>query len=242
MEQENTSFDIHKYIVLLLRRKWLWIIPTVIFSIGAIVYALILPDIYESKCILIAERSGALDSVFRAGNRINTSNIRERMLGWQPVMQLIRTLDLDKDIPQNNQGSLEKLYNSIAEEVNVANRRGSGLIVVSYRGENPENTFRIVDSLVANFVESSLKSSRNEAYETVEFIERDLKRLKRNLDVSDRQLRLFEEEHVDEIPGSEGGKELKLSTAEKDLVEVNRKITGLHEKITFLDGYLDNGK
>jgi polysaccharide chain length determinant protein (PEP-CTERM system associated) len=154
---------------------------------------------------------------------------------------LIRTLDLDKDIPQNNQGALEKLYNSIAGEVKVANRRGSSLIIVSYRGENPENTFRIVDGLVSNFVESSLKSSRTEAYETVEFIERDLERLKRNLDESDKQLRLFEEEHVDEVPtpGRQASKIFKLSAAEKELAEVNRMIAGLQDRLTFLNDNLD---
>ena len=238
MEQENTSFDIHKYIKLLLRRKWLWIIPTVIFSIGAIVNALTLPDIYESNCTLIAERSGALNKVFRANNRKDTSNIREKMLGWQPVMQLIRTLDLDKDIPQNQQGALEKLYNEITGKVNVSARR-DGLIRVSYRGENPEIVFRIVDGLVVNFVESTLKSSRNEAYETVEFVERDLERLKKNLNQSDKQLRLFEEEHVNEIPGSEGGKVLKLSAAENELAEVNRNITDVHETLTFLEDSLE---
>ena len=239
MEQENTSFDIHRYIALLLRRKWLWIIPTVLFSIGGIVYALNSPDIYESKCILIAEGSKGLDSVLRAGNRIDTKNIRERMLGWQPVMQLIRTLDLDKDILQNNQDAFEKLYYSIVEKVKVGRRRGSNLIQVSHRGENPETTFRIVDGLVVNFVESSLKSSRTEASETVKFIERDLERLKRNLNRSDRQLRLFEEENVGEIPGTEGQKILKLSIAEKELAEVNREIAGLHERLTLLDDYLD---
>jgi polysaccharide chain length determinant protein (PEP-CTERM system associated) len=239
MEKEDTSFDIHKYIALLLRRKWLWIIPTVIFGIGAIIHVTNLPDVYESKCILIPERSGGLDRVLRAESRVNTSNIRERMLGWQPVMQLIRTLDLDKDIPQYDQGALEKLYNSIVGKVKVNSQRRSNLIAVSYRGKNPENTFRIVDGLVANFVESSLKSSRTEASETVEFIDKDLVRLKRDLDKSDKQLRLFEEKHVNEIPGSEGAKVLKLSAAENALAEVNRTIADLQERITFLDDYLD---
>ncbi len=63
MEQGNTQFDIHKYIKLLLRRKWLWIIPTVLFTIGSTFYAAVQPDIYESKCVLLLERSKVLAEV-----------------------------------------------------------------------------------------------------------------------------------------------------------------------------------
>ncbi|ODS30902.1 MAG: exopolysaccharide biosynthesis protein [Candidatus Scalindua rubra] len=242
MEQENTSFDIHKYIKLLLRRKWLWIIPTILFSIGSTIYALILPDVYESKCVLIVERSKVLNNLLSENERGMDARkllqaVRERMLGWQSVIQVIKIVELDKDIPQNDPGALEKRYYSLLKNTTLKTK-GQNLIEVSYRGENPEINFRVVDGLVSNFMEHSLKSTRTEADETVEFVEEDLRRLKRNLDESERQLREFEEEHLEELPGSANSKISKLSAAEKELAETNREIMVLNEKFAFLEDHM----
>ena len=114
MEQEQKSFDIHRYTQLLLKWKWLVIILTLISGIGGVVYAMILPDIYESKCVMSVEKSGVLDNVLSDGRggvnaKVVLLSVRERMLGWKPVVQVIRSVDLDKDILQDDPGALENL-------------------------------------------------------------------------------------------------------------------------------------
>ena len=244
-QEENTQFDIHKYIKLLLRRKWLWIIPTILFSAGSTIYAIILPDIYQSKCVLIVQESKVLDNLLYKSTRRgpNARNllqaVRERMLGWQSVIQIIRILGLDKDISENDVGAMEKLYKRILKGTTLKTK-GSNLIEVSYQGENPEINFRIVDGLVSSFMEKSLKETRTEADETLDFIEDDLKRLKSDLDESERQLRVFEEEHLDELPGSQGNKMSRLANAKGELAKISRDIMILGEKIGFLDETIRN--
>ncbi len=242
MEQENTSFDIHKYIKLLLRRKWLWIIPTILFSIGSTIYALILPDVYQSRCVLIVEKSMVHNFLSKNQGGIDARRllqvVRERMLGWQSVIQVIRVVGLDKDLSENNVSAMEKLYRDVTKKTTLR-AKGKNLIEVSYRGENPEINFRIVDGLVSNFMEYSLKETRTEADETVEFVEEDLKRLKRNFDESEQQLREFEEEHLEELPGSQNSKLNKLANAEKELAEIDRKMMVLNEKMDFLEEHIE---
>ncbi len=132
---------------------------------------------------------------------------------------------------------MEKLYHSILKNTTLRTK-GQNLIEVSYRGENPEINFRVVDGLVSNFMEQSLKLTRTEADETVEFVEEDLKRLKKDLDESERQLREYEEEHLDELPGSANSKMSKLGAAEKELSAVNSEIMILSEKFAFLEEHM----
>ncbi|MGR3317145.1 MAG: Wzz/FepE/Etk N-terminal domain-containing protein [Candidatus Anammoxibacter sp.] len=238
MEQENKPFDINRYVELLLRRKWLVIIPTIIFGIGAILYASRLPDIYESKCILTVKRSRVIDNVLAGGAgredvRKALQAVREKMLGWASVTKVIKATGLDKDIPEDDQLSLEKLYRSMLGKISLK-ARGDDLIEVGYQGEDPETNFRIVDNLVSNFLEESLKSARNEADETLSFIEGDLVRLRKKMDESERRFRGFEEEHMEELPGNENSILPKLYNAKGDLLEVNRKISDLQERVSFL--------
>lgn len=240
MEQEDkTSIDLSKYIQPLLRRKWWWIASITIIGIGAIVYAIYKPDIYESRCVLLVEKSKVLRNVLleRDGQidaRQLLQAVRERMLGWQPVTRVIREVGLDKELPKDDIRALEKLYRKIVQKVTL-DTKGKDFIVVSYRGGNPEVNFGIVNGLVSDFMERSLESSRNEAYETLEFIEGDLERLKRDLDESERKFRRFEEEHMEELPGNENSILPKLYSAKSELAEVDREIMALGEKLKFLE-------
>jgi polysaccharide chain length determinant protein (PEP-CTERM system associated) len=240
MEEEKNAIDIHHYITLLLRRKWLWIITTIVFTIGAAIYAIILPDVYESKCVMIVEQSKVLDNLLsrNSGSGLDARSllqaVSERMLGWKSVIQLIKALDLDKDISETDVGGMEELYKGIVKGVAVRTK-GSNLIEVSHQGENPEISFRLVDGLVSNFMEYSLKESRTEADDTVEFIAGDLKRLKNDLDESEQELQQFEEEHFNELPGTENSLLSKLSRANEELVTVKSDIMMVGERIAFLD-------
>ncbi len=240
MVDEKPQIDIQHYIKLLLKRKLMWIIPTILFTILSVTYACILPSVYESKCVMIVEKSKVLDNLLSRGRggdldvKSLLQAVRERMLGWKSVMQLVEVLDLYKDIPEDDVGAMEKLYKDIIKDTSVK-ARGANLIEVKYTGEYPEINYRMVDGLVSNFMEFSLKESRTEADETVEFIEADLKRLKKELVTSEEKLQQFEEDHFGDLPGTEGSKLARRAKAEAELVVISNDIAVLNEKIGFLD-------
>ncbi len=117
--------------------------------------------------------------------------------------------------------------------------KGRNLIEISFRGETPDTTFRTVDGLVSKFVENSLKLTRTSADETVDFVKEDLKRLKRNLDESEKLLREFEEKHLDELPGSENSKQSRLASAENEYERNNATLMILSEKLSFVEEKMD---
>jgi polysaccharide biosynthesis transport protein len=246
MEKDQT--DLHKTLKLLLRRKWLWITTTIVFTIGAAIYALNTRDIYESRCVLIVEKSSVLANVLaERGVTPDTGEIleavSERMLGWESVVKVIKTVGLDKGLPEDDPGALERMYHSIVKSTTLTtsggrdrdrDRQGGQLITISYMGVNPELNFKIVDGLVSNFMEQSMKSVQLEADETMAFIDEDIKRLKRDFDESERKLRKFEEEHLDELPRGGNNKFAKLTAAENELAVIDREIMILQETAGFL--------
>ncbi len=242
MEQEKASFDIHKYVQLLLRRKWLCIATIAIIGIGTIVYALNKQDIYESQCILVVDEHNLLSDVLstrrynvRTNSRQMLQTVSERMLAWEPVTNVIREVGLDKEFPIDDLSSLEKLYYSVIKNVSLT-MTGDKFIKVSYRGTNPEVNFGIINGLVSSFMEKSLEAIRNDTYDSLKFIDGDLQRLKNNLDESEKKFRKFEEEHIEELPGTENSILPKLYAAKNELVEVDREIAALKEKLNFVEG------
>lgn len=151
MEKDQT--DIHKTLKLLLRRKWLWITTTIVFTIGAAIYALNTRDIYESRCVLIVEKSSVLANVLaERGVTPDTGEIleavSERMLGWESVVKVIKTVGLDKGLPEDDPSALERMYHLIIKSITLTisggrdrDRQGGQLITISYKGVNPELNF-----------------------------------------------------------------------------------------------------
>ena len=56
---------------------------------------------------------------------------------------------------------MEAIYRKIKGKISLTARsRSNDLIIVTYQGGDPVINFKIVDSLVSNFMEESLQSSR----------------------------------------------------------------------------------
>ena len=102
-QQDNISFDLNKYTGPLLRRKLLVIIPTIIFSIVATIYALGLPDVFESSCVIAVKRSRIIDNVMaERGAVVDVRKVlqavKEKMLSWESIVKSIKESGLDKGI------------------------------------------------------------------------------------------------------------------------------------------------
>ncbi|MDR4506163.1 MAG: Wzz/FepE/Etk N-terminal domain-containing protein [Candidatus Scalindua sp.] len=239
MEEKKTPFDYHKFMQLLLRKKWLLIIPTILFCSGAVFFAYQKPEVYESKCVLIVENSKVLSNVLSERNvQLDAGQllqaVRERMLGWQSVTKVVKDVGLVDGLETDDMGALEKVYRTILKKINLRTK-SHDFIEISYCGTNPEINFGVVNGLVSNFMEQSLKSSRSEARDTLEFIEEDLERLKGVLDNSERKFRMFEEEHINDLPGNENSVLPKFYTAKSELAGVNSDIVAIEEKLKFLE-------
>ncbi|GJQ59896.1 MAG: hypothetical protein SCALA701_26970 [Candidatus Scalindua sp.] len=222
-----------------MRKKWFLIIPTLAFCAGSVFFAYNKPDVYESKCVLIVEKSKVLSNVLSERNvqldaRQLLQAVRERMLGWLSVTKVIKDVGLDEGLNTNDLGALENVYRKILKKIKL-HTKSHDFIEISYSGTNPEINFGVVNGLVSNFMEQSLKSSRSEARETLEFIGGDLERLKGVLDDSEREFRKFEEEHMNDLPGNENSVLPKFYTAKSELAEVSSEIVSLEEKLKFLE-------
>ncbi len=248
MQQQEQTFDIQKYWQIFLRRKALIIIILSVSFVFSTAAVLIMPNVYKSRCVLLIKGTSKLDKVLLKAGDVRGIEavdllgiVKEKMLGWEAVNHAIESCGLNKDIPKDDPKFLEELYFKTTESVTVL-PIGKDLIGVSYEGENPYINYKMLDSLVSSFMEYTLKLSRTEADESLDFIERDLVRLKNNLDDSEKKLQEFEEEHAAELPLTEGGKMAQLAVANKELADIERQILVENERLITLNTKIEGEK
>ncbi|MFQ5862889.1 MAG: Wzz/FepE/Etk N-terminal domain-containing protein [Candidatus Brocadiales bacterium] len=241
MEEKN--LDIHRLSLIFLRRKWFFIIPVAVFTVLGALIAFGLPKVYESRCVLLVEQSKVMEGVFEEEDRLSgarslVKTVREMMLGWVPVTSMLKeTGFISEEEREQSSSEVEELYDDVIDRVEF-DTKSNNLIEVSFQDKQPLMAYRVMDSLLSNFMERFLGRVRSQVDSTLTFIQRDLKRLKEKLDASEEELREFEEQHFSELPGGLNNLE-KLHNLKGALEQVNMEITIQKDKLALIDESLD---
>ncbi|MFA6320549.1 MAG: GNVR domain-containing protein [Candidatus Omnitrophota bacterium] len=160
------------YLKVLFRRKWLIIIPVFIGMVGGIMMGNILPKMYRSSTLILVEEGKVLNPLMQ-GIAVSTSvaqrlnMLREQILGWDRMMQLIKNLQLDKDI--KSQPDFEALVKKLRANIGVSLRH-QNLVTISYEGKNPAEAQKIVKTITDIFIAENVRQQSKEAESAIDFM------------------------------------------------------------------------
>ena len=175
------------YLKIFFRRKWLIITPAFIGVVLGIVACFILPPTYESNTLIIVEEEKIINPLIQ-GLAVSTSAaqrmaaIRERILGWNSLMELSKKLNLAKNL--KTQAQLEDLVFTLRKNISVT-MRDPNLVRISYRGRNPKKTQQITQTLTDILVEENVRSQTRETDVAINFIKEQLEVYKRKIKESE---------------------------------------------------------
>ena len=215
------------YLKIVFRRKWLIIIPVFIGLVGGIISGNTLPKIYGASALILVEEGKVINPLIQ-GIAVSTSvaqrlsMLREQILGWDRVMQLIKTLQLDKDI--KNQWEFEGLVRKLRRNIRVS-LRGQNLITIGYEGKNPVEAQKIVKTTTDIFISENMRQQSKEAENAIDFINDQValyqKKLKQaEIASMDDQLKKFLVDSTDKHPMVIELRK-KMAAAQKDLDKGN---------------------
>jgi uncharacterized protein involved in exopolysaccharide biosynthesis len=154
------------------RRKWFIIIPAVLGLIGGLLAANFLPKLYESSTLILVEE-GRVMSPLVQGLAVTTSVaqrlnvLREQILGWDRLIQLIRALDLAKDV--KTQLQFEGLIKRLRKNIKV-DLRGDKIISISYAGRDPAQAQNVIKTITDIFIAENLRQQDRETDSAINFI------------------------------------------------------------------------
>ena len=171
------------YLKIFFRRKWFIIIPTVLGILGGLVAGNMMPKIYEASTLILVEE-GRVGNPLMQGLAVSTSTaqrlgvLREQILGWDRVNQLINSLSLAKDI--QNQLQFENLVKSLRKNI-IVRPRGNNVISISYEGMDPQQAQNIVKTITDIFIAENLRQQNKETDDAIAFINDQLGLYKKKL-------------------------------------------------------------
>ncbi|MFA5014788.1 MAG: GNVR domain-containing protein [Actinomycetota bacterium] len=226
------------YLKIFFRRKWFIITPAFIGVVLGIVACFVIPPTYESNTLIIVEEEKIINPLIQglavstsASQRMNA--IKERILGWNSLLELSKELNLVKNAQTPAQ--LEDLISDLRKNISVTMREPN-LVRISYLNSNPKQTLQVTQALTDILVEENVRSQTRETDVAINFIKEQLEVYKRK--IKESEVSQLEEELrnllVDSTEEHPLVKELrsKITAAKKELESGNFKVATVDHPVT----------
>ncbi|MCK5342268.1 MAG: hypothetical protein KAR20_02625, partial [Candidatus Heimdallarchaeota archaeon] len=97
--------------------------------------------------------------------------IKESILGWNSMIELVKRLKLDKDV--KTRLDFEELISNLRKNI-IIKLRGSNIISLTYFGEDPETTMNIVKTITEIFIDKNVEIQNQETSDAIIFIREQL--------------------------------------------------------------------
>ncbi len=254
--RQRTASD---WMRMLKRRKWLIMLP--IITMTAAVYYVVkeLPNVYESRTLLIVEPPKIPDKVVRSltdedlTQRLNSIN--KEVLSARELQPMINKYDLFKaeraaDMP------LELIMGKMLKNITVDWERTDDMqkvaaFSIKYRDRSPEAARNVTSELASKYINAQVKFSSESAETTREFLDKNLAEKKETLDALEKQRLQIMLQNVETLPESSQGliaqldglrkreetisKEKETSRMEKS--RLNDNIQSLNSQARLIDQY-----
>jgi polysaccharide chain length determinant protein (PEP-CTERM system associated) len=203
------DLTIEDYKSILQRRKWLLIIPAVIFSVSAYTASLFLPARYTSETVVLVEAPAvSADLVRPIGGDTNQrlATMREEILSRTRLQQIIEKFHLYRE----DQGKLamEDLVARLRSSIDVSAVRpmdrtnASGLpgFTIDVMAGKALLAQQICTEITSMFLQQNVIVTERKVNVTTDFIGRELQEAKAKLDDQDAKLADFQRHYKGALP------------------------------------------
>lgn len=228
-------------------RRWIGLAAAWLAAIVGVAVVYRIPQRYEASARVYVDTESLLRPML-AGlviqpNMDQQVALMSRTLLSRPnVEKLIRMADLDLSVRPGP--ARDELIDDVAKSIQLGGSSSTNLYVISYRDPNPERARKVVQSLLAIFVESSLGDKRQDSRTAVKFVDQQIQRYEESLQAAENRLKEFKlknmgvagrEDYYGRLAGLQSSIEnarLEMQAAEQARDAYKRELAG--ETPTFL--------
>jgi succinoglycan biosynthesis transport protein ExoP len=186
-------------------RGWIFL-GTVMFSLVGCTIVLLMPDRYKATTTILVDPQKVSEKYVSPtvnsdpGQRLTT--ITQQVLSTTRLQQIIDDMHLYPELQGNI--SREELIDLMRKDISITVKQGSssGLsaFTIEYEGHQREQVAQVANQLAASFIEWNVKSREQQAQDTTEFLDAQLKEAKQNLEQQEARLSAFKMRHLGEMP------------------------------------------
>ena len=232
------------------RRKKLFICTGSIIFILCLMVAFVLPPIYQSQATIVVENQEIPSEYVKSTITTYVSErlyiLTEKIKNYSKLLDIIQANDLYPDLRSDGEKVAEMKDSIKLKTIDVALKESGGreratiAFTLSYEYLNAKNAQVVVSTLSKIFVEEDQKAREAQASTTTQFLEKELKELRRQIKINEEKISRFKAKNINQLPGSTGIFNQTIFRLEQDMDNIDTRIRTIQEKIVYLKSQIAN--
>ena len=207
MDFDQQEFLKPEFIIeILLKRRWILIVPIILALAAGSYLAITLPKIYEAKTLILIQPQKVPTQYVQSlvssdiDERINT--LSQQILSRTNLEKIIRDLDLFAG-PAYAGHYMEDKVASLRENISVEvtrSRRETNSFSITFKGKEPKTVMKVTNALATYFIDENIKVREAQAIGTSDFLDDELETMRVRLEGKESALEAYKTEFMGELP------------------------------------------
>ena len=226
---------------ILLRRKWLIILPLVAGSIAGVMAFRLMPKLYRSETLIMVVPQRIPDSYVKstvtATVQDRLTSISDQILSRSRLERIILDFDLYKDMRET--GIMEDVVQRMRSDIKPSvDGKEATSFRVSYISRDPRTAQKVTERLASLYIEENLRDRESLAESTNQFLESQLEDAKRRLIEHEKKLEEYRRAHSGQLPSQLQSNLQAIQNAQMQLQAMSESINRARERRLLLERQL----
>ncbi len=196
-----------EYLKIILRRKWLIILPIIAVTAAVVLVVYRLPDVYESVTLIVVRPSTLPTNIVPTATEDNLTRqltgIAQVVTSRSSLEPLVEKYDLYKTERLRGEPMeliIDMMRRDIKVEVNTSRNDITNGFNITVRGRDPKITQAVTTELAGKYISAQAMNTVNSTTSAKTFMEQQVKQTKDELDAIDKQRLDFMQKNVGNLP------------------------------------------
>ncbi|GBC59233.1 hypothetical protein DENIS_0169 [Desulfonema ishimotonii] len=250
MDENNVNIltKVDYYVQLVLKRRWLIILPFCLSMCVGIYLALTLPEKYSASNLILVVPKSVPDKYVPTlqasdtGQRINT--IKQQIMSRTNLEKIIERFNLYSEPKYRNWFVEDKIGHMRRNTAVKVTKSGQGIesFRIVFAGKNPKIVMGIANRLAETFIDESVKIIQIEVMETNKFLQDELDELRGRLEKIEIAIQKYRKQNMGNLPEELSSNlkmieslQLQLSEKQQDLRDAKNRLVELENRFSAIN-------
>lgn len=228
--------ELERYVRLLLRRKRLLVLVTLLVMSLGVVASYLLPKKFEAQSTVFIEQSVISDLV--KGIAITPSMeakikvLSVSMLSRENMTKVLR--NLDKDVSLTSDAQREAYLENLRERIDIKLDEKRGIVFLSFVDSDPQFARDLINTMAQVYIEANTASKRDESLAATRFLAEQIESFKKRIDAVETEINQYKADHGLQLAVDETIIRFEIAEAEKKLEAIRARRFELETQVRLM--------
>jgi polysaccharide chain length determinant protein (PEP-CTERM system associated) len=196
-----------EYLKIILRRKWLIILPIIAVTSAVALVVYRLPNVYESVTLIVVKPSTLPTTVVPTVTEDNLTRqltsiaqVVTSRSSLEPLVDKYELYKAERLRGEPMEAIIDLLRKDIKVEVNTSRNDITNGFNITFRGRDPRSTQAVTSELAGKYISEQMKNTINSTGMAKTFIDQQVRLTKEELDAIDKRRLDFMQQNVGNLP------------------------------------------